>query len=81
MKSYEPDYFKNYYKENKEQYKELRKKWLEENKDYWNAYQRHQSKLRHWKKKLELNPDDIKTKERLEELLKELPPLKRPKYE
>ena len=71
MKSYEPEYFKNYYEENKERYKEQKKKWLEENKDYWNAYQRQKAKIRHWKKKLEADPENQKIKDKIETLLNE----------
>ena len=73
MKSYEPEYFKKYYVENKERYKENHKKWLEENKDYWNAYQRKQSKLRWWRNKLKADPNNEEIIKKIKTILDEYP--------
>jgi len=51
-----PEYYKEYYKENKFRFKELHAIWKSENKLRCNKYQAWHRRVRYWEKKLELEP-------------------------
>ena len=65
------EYFKSYYINNKEKYREAHKRWLESNKDQWRAYQNLYKKIRYWEAKLSQEPDNAKIKYKLDALYAE----------
>ncbi len=62
------EYFKSYYENNKEKYREAHKRWLASNADIWRAYQNLYKKIRYWEAKLVENPDNEKAKQKLNAL-------------
>lgn len=66
------EYFKKYYQENKEKMIDTHNRWVEENRERWNAYQRKQSKLRWWKNKLEKDPDNETIKNKIQDILNDI---------
>lgn len=51
-------YYKDYYRENTWRYNNLHALWIKENKEKWNKYQSWHCRLRYWKKKVQMNPEN-----------------------
>lgn len=62
------EYFKSYYINNKQKYREAHKRWLSSNADAWRAYQNLYKRIRYWEAKLAENPNDEKAKLKLSSL-------------
>lgn len=67
------EYIKKYYQENKFKFKENHSHWIKNNKDAWNTYQNWYSKMRYWKNKLKLEPENEELKKIIDKLLDEKP--------
>lgn len=49
---------KQYYQENKFRFKENHNNWIKNNRAKWNQYQAWYNRVRYWKNKLKLEPDN-----------------------